>query len=61
MSSERKIETDRKRRRERNEEGEREMKTKSELCERAVPDTDITLLGKQILKKQDVGEGLRGT
>lgn len=49
------------RERERNEEGEREMKTKSELCVRTVPDTDIILLGKQILKKQDVGERLRGT
>lgn len=37
------------------------MKTKSELCVKAVPDTDITLLGKQILKKQDAGEGLKGT
>lgn len=37
------------------------MKTKSELCVRTVPDTDIILLGKQILKKQDVGERLRGT
>lgn len=34
---------------------DREMKTESKLCVRAVPDRDIILLGKQILKKQDEG------
>lgn len=47
--------TQREREHQREREREGEMKTESGLHVRPVPDTDMALLGKQILKKQDEG------